>query len=58
MARKSPAYEAVRQNLVYLRSIVQTLVDDGHVEMALTCTEENIATAKAFLKLANTTHDA
>ena len=51
MARKSPDYERVRQNLIYLNHLVQRIVDSGDIDLALTCTQENIATAKALSKL-------
>ena len=51
MVRKHPKYEEVRQNLIYLNAIVRDIVDNGDLDLALTCTKENIATAKAILKL-------
>ena len=51
MVRKSPDYERVRQNLIYLHHLVQRMVDAGDIDLALTCTQENIATAKALSKL-------
>ena len=51
MVRKSPKYEEVRQNLIYLNHLVQRIVDAGDIDLALTCTHENIATAKALSKL-------
>lgn len=51
MARKSAKYEQVRQNLLFLNAIVRDIVDSGDVDLALTCTLENIATAKAIRKL-------
>ena len=57
MARKSPDYERVRQNLIYLHHLVQRMVDAGDVDLALTCTHENIATAKALSKLSSSDRD-
>ena len=51
MARKPHEHEEVRQNLIYLHHLVQRLVDSGDVDLALLCTQENIATAKSLSKL-------
>ena len=51
MPRKSPDYERLRQNLLYLNTLVQRLVDAGDIDLALACVEENIATAKSLSKL-------